>query len=384
MLIATVNAGSSSIKTALFDMQSAGSDPAPLFQASVSGIGERPIARFGDGQNRELPAGSGYDEAFAVLFERLGEACDGSAPDAVGHRIVHGGTRFAAPVRLNEAVLAELRQLEPLAPRHQPYNLAGAEQAARHWPQALQVGCFDTAFHRSQPMLNQRYALPESFADAGVLRYGFHGLSYESVLARGGERLGPRTVIAHLGAGASLCAVQDGRSVATIMGFSTLDGLPMATRSGAIDPGVLLHLLRDGTMDAGGLEDLLYNRSGLLGLSGLTGDMRQLEASADPRAAEAIDYLVEHCLRAIAAMAAALRGIDSLVFTAGIGENSASLRARVIEGLGWLGFELDPAANSAGGPIITTPGSCASAWVIPTGEEAIIARHAARLAGSWR
>lgn len=381
MLIATVNAGSSSIKTALFNVQDAGGNPAPIFQASVSGIGERPVARFGEGQNHALPAGSGYDEAFAVLFERLGETCDGAAPDAVGHRIVHGGTQFAEPVRLDADTLAELRKLEPLAPRHQPYNIAGAEQAARHWPQALQIGCFDTAFHRSQPGLNQRYALPESFAEAGVLRYGFHGLSYESVLARGAGRLGPRTVIAHLGAGASLCAVRDGRSVATTMGFSTLDGLPMATRSGAIDPGVLLHLLRGGAIDVGGIEDLLYNRSGLLGLSGLTGDMRQLETSADPRAAQAIDYLVEHCLRAIAAMAAALRGIDSLVFTAGIGENSANLRARVVEGLGWLGFELDPGANTANGPRITTPKSRASAWVIPTGEEAIIASHAARLAG---
>jgi len=343
--IATVNAGSSSIKTALFDVPDAGDDPVPIFRASVSGIGEHPVAQFGEGQSRALPAGSGYDAAFAEMFEQLGGACDGAAPDAVGHRIVHGGTRFAAPVRLDAAALAGLRQLEPPAPRHQPYNLAGAEQAARYWPQALQIGCFDTAFHRNQPLLNQRYALSESFAEAGVLRYGFHGLSYESVLARGAGRLGSRTVIAHLGAGASLCAVRDGRSVATTMGFSTLDGLPMATRSGAIDPGVLLHLLRDGAMDAGGIEDLLYNRSGLLGLSGLSGDMRQLEASADPRAAQAIDYLVEHCLRAIAAMAAALRGIDSLVFTAGIGENSASLRARVVEGLGWLGFELDPGAN---------------------------------------
>lgn len=382
MLVATVNAGSSSIKTALFELQGAEGDLAPIFQASVSGIGERAVARFGAGDSEELPAGSGYDAAFSVLFERLGAACNGAAPDAVGHRIVHGGTRFAAPVRLDEAVLAQLRQLEPLAPRHQPYNLAGVEQAARHWPQALQVGCFDTAFHRSQPMLNQRYALPESFAEAGVLRYGFHGLSYESILARAAGQLGPRTVIAHLGAGASLCAVHNGRSVATTMGFSTLDGLPMATRSGAVDPGVLLHLLRDGAMDAAGLEDLLYNHSGLLGLSGLTGDMHHLEESADPQAAMAIDYLVEHCLRGIAAMAAALRGIDSLVFTAGIGENCASLRARVVAGLGWLGFELDPGANEANGPCVTKPGSRATAWVIPTGEEAIIASHAARLAGA--
>lgn len=380
MLVATVNAGSSSIKTALFAVEGTGADPTPLFQASVSGIGERPVAKFGDDEIRELPAGNGYAEAFAALFERLGQACGGAEPDAVGHRIVHGGTKFAAPVRLDAAALSELSALEPLAPRHQPYNLAGVEQAARHWPQALQVGCFDTAFHRSQPPLNQRYALPESFAEAGLLRYGFHGLSYESVLARAGERLGLRTVIAHLGAGASLCAVREGRSVATTMGFSTLDGLPMATRSGAIDPGVLLHLLRDGSMDARGLEDLLYNRSGLLGLSGLTGDMRQLEESADPRAAMAIDYLVEHCQRQIAAMAAALRGIDSLVFTAGIGENSASLRERVVAGLDWLGFELDPAANAANGPCITTPDSRAKAWVIPTGEEVTIASHTARLA----
>lgn len=391
--IATVNAGSSSVKTALFAAPITGLDDRPLFECSVSAIGERPVARFRDVragrvEERSIEPGSGYAGAFDLLFDRLAHEVSGAELLAVGHRIVHGGSRFAAPVVVGTAEMNALRELEPLAPRHQPFNLAGVECAARFWPEALQVGCFDTAFHRTQPRLNQLYALPAEFADAGIMRYGFHGLSFEYVLTRAkaqlGAQLGERVVIAHLGAGASLCAIRGGRSVATTMGFSTLDGLPMATRSGAIDPGVVLHLMREDGMDAAALEHLLYNRAGLLGLSGKSGEIRELCASGDPAAQTAIAYFIEHCVRQIAAMAAAIGGIDALIFTAGIGENAAQVRHGIVGSLGWLGFEIDAARNAANGPSITAAGSPAKAWVIPTNEELMIARHVDRLLAARR
>ena len=287
----------------------------------------------------------------------------GPVPGAVGHRIVHGGWQFTAPVRVDDDVLAGIEALVSLAPLHQPHNLAGVRAARSAFPGVPQVACFDTAFHAAQPELNRRFALPQSLFDAGVRRYGFHGLSYESILAqllsRDPVRARGRVVIAHLGNGASMCALHEGRSVATTMSFSPLDGLPMGTRCGRLDAAVVLHLMRQCGMDAGQVETLLFRQSGLLGLSGLSSDMRALQASAEPAAAMAVDYFVEHVLRELGGLAAALRGLDTLVFTGGIGENAAALRRRIVDGAAWLGpFDVQ---------------------VLRTDEEAVIARHTAAL-----
>jgi acetate kinase len=303
---------------------------------------------------------------------------------AVGHRIVHGGARFSAPCLIDSTVLAELDALIPLAPLHQPHNLAAVHAIAMLAADLPQVACFDTAFHRTQPPLAQTFALPRRFQDEGLKRYGFHGLSYEyiaAVLPEYDTRAATgRTVVAHLGSGSSLCALDGGRSIATTMGFSTLDGLIMGTRCGTIDPGVILYLLQRHHLGGADIQRLLYQESGLLGVSGITSDMRELLASADARAAEAVDLFVYRIRHELGSMVAALHGLDTIVFTGGIGENAAAIRARVCRDAAWLGLELDADANVSGGPCISTAFSHVSAWVIPTNEEALIARHTCRLA----
>ncbi len=306
----------------------------------------------------------------------------------IAHRVVHGGASHAAPVSVNEDILTELDRLSPFAPLHQPHNLAGIRAAMAAFPGAAQIACFDTAFHRSHPWVNDAFALPRAMYDEGVRRYGFHGLSYEFIageLSRIAPQLAQgRVIVAHLGNGASMCAIQNGRSVASTMGFSALDGLPMGTRCGQLDPGVLLYLMDQKGLTAGQISDLLYRKSGLLGLSGISNDMRTLEEAATPEAAQAIDYFVFRCQREVGAMAAALGGIDALVFCGGIGENSRLIRARICERLGWMGIEIDHARNADNATIISSDFARTSVMVLPTNEELVIARAAraaVRLAG---
>ncbi len=380
--IAVLNAGSSSIKFALYE---AGIDGALLFRGQIEKLGSAPrlVVRDATGKpvrERAWPRGAldhhaATDEILRLDRDLLG----GRRMVAFGHRVVHGGTEFAAPALVTADMIARLKQLIPLAPLHQPHNLAPIEAIARAAPHLPQVACFDTAFHRTQSRLVQEFALPRELTDAGVRRYGFHGLSYDYIVTRLRETAPmlarARLVIAHLGNGASLCAVDDGRSVANTMGFTAVDGLVMGTRSGSLDPGVLLYLMRERGMDAGAIEDLLYRRSGLLGVSGLSSDMRTLRASPAPEAREAIALFVHRIVREIGSLAASLGGLDGIVFTAGIGENDAATRAEVAEGCRWLGLQLDADRNLAGQGRISTEASRLSAWVVPTDEERMIARY---------
>ena len=304
---------------------------------------------------------------------------------AVGHRVVHGGTKYAAPMRIDAAALDTLAELVPLAPLHQPHNLLPIRVIAERRPGLPQVACFDTAFHQSASPLAQAFALPPSITDRGVRRYGFHGLSYEyiaSVLPRYDARAAAgKTVVLHLGNGASMCAMSGGKSVATTMGFTAVDGLPMGTRSGTLDPGVVLYLMQELKMDPGAIESLLYQESGLLGVSGVSSDMRALLESPDPRAKFAIDLFVYRIGRELGSLAAALGGLDAIVFTAGIGEHAVAVREAVCRQAAWLGVDLDTQANTAGGPRISTASSRVAVWVIPTNEELMIARHTRALAG---
>ena len=379
--VLTLNAGSSSLKAALFAR--AGGDA--LARAEVERIGAAPrLSATGPAgrQSRDLAGGDGHPAALAAILGALAEAVPQMQVAAVAHRIVHGGPDRRESRRLDGAELAALDALSPFAPLHQPHNLAGVRAAMAAFPGALQIGCFDTAFHRAQPWVNDTYALPAEFYEQGVRRYGFHGLSYDYInghLARTCPDLhSGRVVVAHLGNGASICAIANGRPVATTMGFSPADGLAMGTRCGQIDPGVLLYLMTEKAMDAAAITELLHRRSGLLGLSGLSGDMRRLEASDDPRAAEAIGYFTARIRRELAALAAAMEGLDGIVFTAGIGENSALVRALVCDGLGWLGVRIDAAANRAGRREITAPGCEIRTLVLPTDEECVLAREARR------
>ncbi len=293
--------------------------------------------------------------------------------------MVHGGARFDRPILVTPEVIEELRRLVPLAPLHQPYNLAAIEAVAERLPGVPQVACFDTAFHRGHSEVADLVPLPKRIRDQGVQRYGFHGLSYEyiasALLAAAPEIAGGRVVVAHLGSGASLCALAAGRSVDSSLGFTALDGLCMGTRPGALDPGVVLHLFQGLGLSAKEVEAMLYKESGLLGISGISNDMRDLVGSDEPAARLAVDYFVYRAAKEIGALAAVLGGVDGLVFTAGIGENSPEVRRRIVEASAWLGLELDPAANAAGGPRISAAGSRVSAWAIPTDEELMIARH---------
>ncbi len=393
--ILVVNAGSSSLKFSLFRVD----DAASLHLAArgqLDGIGTRPRLKASDGAGtplveREIAVAEACEvkDAVALTGAWLRAQFTGEPLLAVGHRVVHGGAEFSRPVLVDAPVLAELERLVPLAPLHQPHNLAAIRMLRETQPQIPQVACFDTAFHRAHPQLADLYALPWEYYEAGVRRYGFHGLSYEYIAAAlpkvAPGIAGGRVVVAHLGSGASLCAMRAGKSVDSTMGFSTLDGVPMGTRPGGIDPGVLLYLVAQRGMPPAELEKLLYKDSGLLGLSGVSNDMRVLLASREPRARLAVDYFVYRVAREIGALAATLGGVDGLVFTAGIGENSAEIRARIVDACAWLGVTLDAEANWRGGPRISPDGSAVSAWVVPTNEELMIARHThALVAGAQR
>jgi acetate kinase len=383
--VLVINAGSSSVKFSVYRVEGAG-PPAETARGLLDGIGVRPHLATRDldsgaAEDRPLTASEAGDHsgAIAIVAEWLRGHLGGAKPIAVGHRVVHGGTAYAQPVLLDPSVLATLETLVPLAPLHQPHNLAAIRAISAKLPGLPQVACFDTAFHRGHPQVADLFALPWELYEAGVRRYGFHGLSYEHIAhvlpAVAPEIAAGHVIVAHLGAGSSLCALRAGRSVESTMGFTALDGLPMGTRTGSLDPGVVLYLLQARGMAATEIASLLYTRSGLLGLSGVSSDMRDLLASDAPRARLALDYFVYRIVREVGALASVLGGLDGLVFTAGIGERAAPIRARVCEGLGWLGVSLDAAANAAHGPRISPPGSRASAWVIPTDEEQMIARH---------
>lgn len=387
-VVLVLNAGSSSLKFCVYR----GGAPWRLeARGQVEGIGSVPrfAVRDGSGAKLEERAVEGAVRdgrgALDLLSEWLRGRFGGSAVAGVGHRVVHGGPRYAAPALVTPAVLEDLRALAPLAPLHQPHNLAAIEAASERLPGVPQVACFDTSFHRGQPAVAEVVPLPLELRRRGVQRYGFHGLSYEyvaSVLPQVAPELAQgRVIVAHLGSGASLCALAAGRSVDSTLGFTALDGLCMGTRPGALDPGVVLYLFQELGLSADEVEAILYKKSGLLGLSGISNDMRDLLASAEPSARLAVDYFVYRAAKEIGALAAVLRGLDGLVFTAGIGENSAEIRARISAASAWLGLDLDPDANVRGGPRISTAASRVSAWVIPTNEEEMIYRHTRRLIG---
>lgn len=386
--ILVLNAGSSSIKFSIFQLRDA--DLALILRGQAADLyGEaRFVARDGTDAAMARHAWAadcppGHDGALDHLVAFLRAELSGLRVLGVGHRVVHGGLDDSGPVRVTPGVLALLEGFIPLFPLHQPHNLAPVRRLLERLPDLPQVACFDTSFHRTNPEIARLYALPLEYAEAGVLRYGFHGLSYEyiaSVLPEidPGAAVG-RAIVCHLGNGASACALRAGASMASTMGFTGVEGLPMGTRSGALDPGVLLHLLSQRGMDAGAIERLIYRESGLLGVSGLSSDMRTLLASDAPRARLAVDLFIYRIGREIGSLAAALGGLDALIFTAGIGEHAAEVRARVCQGAAWLGVDLDSAANASHGPRISTADSPAAAWVIPTNEELMIARHTRRL-----
>lgn len=383
--ILTLNAGSSSLKVALYPALG----DQPLATGIADRIGPEGVLRLKDAAGSDIAQSgdlSSHAGALQTVLDSLRTAFPGLTLAAIGHRVVHGGIRHAAPARIDTTLLAELEALAPFAPLHQPHNLAGIHAAMAAFPGVPQVACFDTAFHRNHPWVNDTFALPREMYARGVRRYGFHGLSYDYIageLARIAPGLAAgRVVVAHLGNGASACAIQNGRSVASTMGFSALDGLPMGTRSGQLDPGVLLWMMDQG-MSAPEISDLLYKRSGLLGLSGISNDMRTLEASHAPEAAQAIDYFVFRLQREIGGLAASMGGIDALVFCGGIGENSALIRARVCERMGWMGIEIDHARNAANARVVSSELARTTVMVIPTDEEIVIAR-AARIAALHR
>jgi acetate kinase len=384
--IAVINAGSSSVKFALYD---ADVDANLRFRGQVEGIGVAPHLKISNGDGvvvteRSWPAdGFDHDVATRELL-KIGRALLEGAPVAgIGHRVVHGGMQYAAPVRLDRTILASLSKLIPLAPLHQPHNLAPIRTIMDVAPHIPQVACFDTAFHRSQAQVVQSFALPRYLTEAGVRRYGFHGLSYEylagQLRAAWPEVAAARVIIAHLGNGASLCAVNAGRSVASTMGFTAVDGLMMGTRCGALDPGVLLYLMQEQRMDAAAIEDLIYRKSGLLGVSGISSDMRTLRASSDPRAGEAIALFVYRIVREIGSLTAALGGLDGIVFSGGIGENDAATRTEVVDGCGWAGAMLDAERNARGEGRISADASRIPVLVIRTDEERLIARQTIKL-----
>jgi acetate kinase len=380
--VAVINAGSSSIKFAI--CQASGNADI-LFRGQIEGIGVAPRLKVRDAKGatvaeRTWPVdGFDHDAATREILATGTRLNSGTPAIGIGHRVVHGGMKYEAPVRLNGEVLDELSTLVPLAPLHQPHNLAPIRTILDLAPHIPQVACFDTAFHRSQTHIAQSFALPRRFTEAGVRRYGFHGLSYEYLVSRL-HQLCPavasgRVVIAHLGNGASLCAVKEGRSVASTMGFTAVDGLMMGTRCGALDPGVILYLMQAYQMDAAAIEDLIYRQSGLLGVSGISSDMRTLRASTEASAQEAIALFVYRIVRETGSLIAALGGIDALVFSGGIGENDPATRAEVVELCRWTGMIMDPERNALGEGLISADASGVPVWVIPADEERLIARH---------
>ena len=387
-VILVLNAGSSSVKFSLFRV--AGEELRRLFRGQIEGLGTAPHLSVKDQAGTAVADRhfastevATQEEAVRGVLGWLKAHSEGLDLVAVGHRVVHGGPVYSAPVLVDPDVLLVLAGFEPLAPSHQPHNLAPIRELARARPELPQVACFDNAFHSTAPLVAQLFGLPQELFDAGVRRYGFHGLSYEYVVHALGEHdpaaAAGRLVVAHLGNGCSMAAIRDRRGLASTMGFTALDGLPMGTRCGQLDPGVLFYLMRERGMSLGQVEDLLYKRAGLKGLSGISNDMRDLLASEEPGAKVAVDYFVYRIGRELGSLAAALGGLDALVFTAGIGEHAAGIRARVCSDAAWLQVTLDEDTNLRGGPRVSPAGRVPSVWVIPTDEELMIARHTASL-----
>lgn len=390
--ILVINAGSSSMKFSLFPGEQRPSRQHLVCEGEYEGIRHRarftakdrtgaPIA------NEQLKEGTTHEDCLAALLRWLEQRFPQHELIAAGHRVVHGGKVYREPVLIDSKVVAELTRLVPLAPSHQPHNLAGIAALSKLHPALPQVASFDTSFHHTQPEVATLFALPRRLTDEGVRRYGFHGLSYEYIASVLPEVIGApvadgRVVVAHLGSGASMCAMKQRRSVATTMGFTALDGLPMARRCGNLDPGVILYLLEQKGMTAAAVGDLLYNSSGLFGISGLSDNMKTLLASDKPEAREAVDLFVYRICRELGSLVAALGGFDALVFTAGIGEHAPEIRRRVCERSSWLGLDIDEAANATSGPRITKTDSKTSAWMIPTDEDLMIAQHTRRLVGA--
>jgi acetate kinase len=391
-VILTFNAGSSSLKFAAYSVRGA-SDIQALATGQIEGLGAAPEGSVKTQDGKEQPlkfeddGGPGHDSSMAAVLEWLRRAGLDKDVAAVGHRVVHGGIDLVEPTLVDDAVVEKLRRLIPLAPLHEPHNIAGIEAARKAFPEAPQVACFDTAFHRSHPFIHDTFALPRSYHDEGVRRYGFHGVSYEYV-SRKLQTVAPgvarkNVIIAHLGNGASICAIREGKSIASTMSFTPLDGLAMGTRCGQIDPGVLLYLMTEKKMDAAAISNLLYKNSGLKGMSGLSQDMRELEDAKTPDARDAIAYFVSRIKQEIGALAAALGGADAIVFTAGIGEHSAAVREAAMTDMEWMGVVLDREANHAGAQIISAHDSRTLVLVIPTDEERMIAEHTATVSGAF-
>jgi len=386
--VTVLNAGSSSIKFAIYDGEKFQS---LMFRGQIEQIGQSPRLKVVDAEKQPVterhwrPQELDHRGATKEILETVVGLINGAPVAGIGHRVVHGGLNYTAPVRVDSKVMDALAALTPLAPLHQPHNLLPISVIAEHAPRMPQVACFDTAFHRTQENLAQLFALPRKFSQAGIRRYGFHGLSYEYVVSQLAEvapdLAGARIIIAHLGNGASLCAVDQGRSVASTMGFTAVDGLMMGTRCGAIDPGAIIYLMDAYGMDARAIENLIYRQSGLLGVSGISSDMRTLRASSNPAAAEAIALFTYRVVREIGSLAAALGGVDALIFTGGIGENDAAIRGEIAEGCRWLGLQLDDTRNKNGMTRISADTSHMSAWVVPTDEELMMARHTVSVLG---
>jgi acetate kinase len=383
--ILVLNAGSSSLKFSLHDADGTLEDITRGQYAGIGAGGGQPVFSATDNVGRPVSErienpGKAFAHTQALrhltqwLHDQFGSRL---ALSAVGHRVTHGGDQFSAPTLITPDVLERLTACIPLAPLHMPHNIEGVRAIAGIFPHLPQVACFDTAFHRNRPPLTERFAIPREYFDAGVRRWGFHGLSYESIASQfrgiAPSVAGGRVIVAHLGSGASLCAMKSGRSIDTTMSFSTLDGIAMSTRCGSLDPGVLLYLLEKMSREE--LQEMLYHKSGLLGISGISGDMRALLESADPRAAEAVDFYVYRIIREIGSLTAALDGLDAIIFSAGVGEHSAIIRRRICAGLGFLGVAIDPQANERNENCISLPGRTPSVWVIPTDEEGVIASH---------
>jgi acetate kinase len=387
-LILVLNAGSSSLKFTVYSDQ--GDKPEALYDGQIEGLFTESRFKAKDGSGKVVeekawPKGSALDHEGAIeaLFS-WGRGVMGGAGSitAVGHRVVHGGLKYTKPTRVDDSVLSDLEKYNPLAPLHQPHNLAAIRIIQKRNPDLPQVACFDTSFHTSIPAVAQAFALPRKLTEQGVRRYGFHGLSYEYIASVfpgvDHEAAEGRTIVAHLGNGASLCAMKGLKSTACTLGFTAVDGLMMGTRCGTLDPGVMLYLMDECGMSTRDLEKLIYKESGLLGVSGISSDMRTLLESRDPRASEAVELFVYRITRELGSLAAALGGLDALVFTGGIGEKAVPIRERVCRSAGWLGVEFDAKANAAGGPRISRDGSRVRAWVIPTDEELMIALHTRR------
>jgi acetate kinase len=385
-----MNAGSSSLKFSMF-REAPGAPWQVESRGQIEGIGTSPHLSVKDDRGEKLadekldPSVRNGPAAIEVLAGWLRSRYGRGRVVGVGHRVVHGGPRYNRPTVVTREILSELRELTPLAPLHQPHNLAPIETIFDRMPDVPQVACFDTSFHRAHAGLATLVPLPRELCQGGVERYGFHGISYEyisSMLPKVAPEIAEgRVIVAHLGSGASLCALKNRTSVDTTMGFTALDGLCMGTRPGGLDPGIVLYLFQKLGLSVKEVEDVLYKKSGLLGISGLSNDMRDLLGRSEPQARLAVDYFVYRAAKEIGALAAVLGGVDGLVFTAGIGENSAEIRRRICESSAWLGIELDPSANSSRSPRVSKPGSRVSAWVIPTNEELMIAQHTSDLIG---